>query len=123
MVVTLATCVIHTLRSYAEALSRQVQTREGVPVHIAERARDVTCRSLAHLDMEGLQASERRRVRAYFRGVLRREAARSKAPGAREYRLKVMAASVAADLRASGADRERIDQEVAAWLASYAGAA
>ncbi|MDY0087757.1 MAG: hypothetical protein RBS78_04325 [Coriobacteriia bacterium] len=119
----LHTSAIHTLHSYAEELAVRAQTREGVPTRIAEHARDVTCRSLAHLGTVDLEASERRRVRAYYRGVMRREAARSRTPGAREYRIKAMAASVAADLKASGADRARIDREVAAWLASYPGAA
>lgn len=112
-----------TLDTYTEELARQARTRDGVPEGIAWYARDVTRRNLTHLDVGSLQGAERRRVASYYRGVLRREAARSSVPGAREYRIRAMAASVAADLRASGADGERVAREVAAWLASFPGAA
>jgi hypothetical protein len=113
----------HTLRSYTEMLAHASCTREGVPDALAERARDITRRNLAHLGEGALDAQDRRRVRAYYRGVVRRSLARSRLPGARECRIRAMAASVAADLRASGADQDRIRREVTAWLSAFEGAA
>ena len=115
--------ICHTLRSYAEGLARVAREESGVPAQIADRARDVTLRNLSHLGEEALDAAARRRVRAYYRAVVRRLAVRSSVPGAREYRVKVMLASVVADLQASGADHDRISREVASWLAAHEGAA
>jgi hypothetical protein len=117
----LLTC--HTLQSYTEDLARAAQAQNGVPPQIAEHAREVTARNLSQIGGVALDPAARRRVRAYFRAVIRRSAARSRVPGAREYRIRAMVASVAADLQASGADRDRISREVAAWLAAHEGAA
>jgi type IV pilus biogenesis protein CpaD/CtpE len=113
----------HTLRTYTEDLARVAQAESGVPSQIAEHARDVTLRNLSQLGDRALDAAARRRVRAYFRAVVRRSAVRSRVPGAREYRIRAMVASVVADLQASGADHDRISREVAAWLAAHEGAA
>jgi len=117
----LLTC--HTLQSYAEDLARSAQAENGVPLQLAQHARDVTLRNLSQIGDDALDAADRRRIRAYFRAVVRRSAARSLVPGAREYRIRAMVASVVADLQASGADRDRISREVAAWLAAHEGAA
>lgn len=113
----------HTLWSYTEGLARASCAGDELPASLAERARDITRRNLVHLAEGTLDAQGRRRVRAYYRGVVRRLLARSRVPGAYECRVRAMAASVAADLRASGADRERISREVDAWLAAFEGAA
>lgn len=112
-----------TLKMYARELARTAHNEHGVPEQLADRARTATVRNLAHLGNDVLGSSGRRRVKAYFDAVVRRASARATGPGVREYRLKVMAASVAADLRASGADGERISDEVDAWLKSHQGAA
>lgn len=113
----------HTLASYLEHLERRAHAEDGVPAALASHARDVTLRNLAYQGSGELDAATCRQIRAYFRAVIRRSAARSRVPGAREYRVRAMRASIAADLRASGADDGRVHQEVAAWQASFEGAA
>jgi hypothetical protein len=120
---TQTTLAWHTLWSYTDHLARAAYTEEGLPEQLAHHAQEVTVRNLSHLGSGALDTAARRRVRAYFRSVVRRAAARSSAPGVREYRLRAMAASVAADLRASGADGERVTREVTAWLEGHLGAA
>ncbi|MBE0417576.1 MAG: hypothetical protein IBX63_07415 [Coriobacteriia bacterium] len=117
------TFTLHSLWSYTDELARAAQTEDGLPERLARHAHEITARNLSHLGSGALDATSRRRVRAYFRAVVRRLAARSNAPGACEYRLRVMAASIAADLRESGADGDRVAREVSAWLESHWGAA
>lgn len=104
---------------YVDEVAEAARARHGVPDWIAARARDVTRRKFGLVSRAALDHSERRRVRAYFDAVVRRTVMRSNLPGARECRIRMMTAVVEADLRASGADQERIDRELAAWLASY----
>jgi hypothetical protein len=113
----------HTLRSYVETLARAAHGEEGLPERLAQRAREITARNLSDLGSGELDSTSRRRVRSYYRGVVRRLVGRSNVPGAREYRLRAMAASVAADLKASGAEGDRVAREVSAWLEAQQGAA
>ncbi|MFU8891836.1 MAG: hypothetical protein ACNA76_09375 [Anaerosomatales bacterium] len=113
----------HTIWSYTEGLARDARAKDGLPEQLVQRARESTVRNLSHIGEGSLDSASRYRVRSYFRSVIRRLAARSNAPGAREYRLSAMAASVAADLAASGADGERVAREVSAWLEAQQGAA
>lgn len=117
------TSTAHTLWSYTADLARQAQAKDGLPEQLVQRARESTVRNLSHLGRGSLDSASRYRVRSYFGSVIRRLAARSNAPGARDYRLRAMAASVAADLAASGADGDRVAREVSAWLEAQQGAA
>lgn len=113
----------HSLRSYVDALARAAHREDGLPEHLAQRAREITARNLSDVGNGELDPVARRRARSYYRGVVRRLVARSNAPGAREYRLRAMAASVAADIEASGAQQDRVAREVSAWLETQQGAA
>lgn len=117
------TRTLHTLWSYADSLARAAQREDGLPERLAQRASEITTRNLSHLGRGELDSASRRRVRSYYRAVVCRLTARSNAPGAREYRLRAMAASVAADLKASGADGDRVAREVSAWFEAQQGAA
>lgn len=109
----------HSLSSYVDQVAKATCVRYGIPERITAIARDVTERKFGFCDGRALDRSEQRRVNAYFAAVVRRTVARSDLPGARECRIQLMAAAVEADLRESGADRERVESEVAAWLAAY----
>lgn len=113
----------HTLRSYADALAHAAHGEDGLPERLAQRAREITARNLSDVGSGELDPVARRRVRNYYHGVMRRLVARSNEPGVREYRLRAMAASVAADLEASGAEQDRVSREVSAWLGTQQGAA
>lgn len=113
----------HSLRSYAAHLERRAVQEEGVPEELAHHAGAVTMRNLVALGTRELGAEDRRRVRAYFRGVVRRSSARAASPGAREYRARLIAAALAADLRECGADEARISREVSDWLEGHQPAA
>ncbi len=104
------------LEEFLDALVARVQCESGVPGALAGQARAVTARNLAHLGPLLSGRDDQRRVSAYFAGVLRRAAVRSNAPGAAEYRRRIIAASLAADLRRSGADEARVTEELAACL-------
>lgn len=110
-----------TLATYIDDVAQAARTRIGVPEEIAASAKGVTERKFGMLGGTVLGHAERRRVAAYFNAVLRRTVSRSTLPQARECRIRMMAAAVEADLRASGAESERIDMEMASWLAGYSG--
>lgn len=105
-----------TLRGLTESLEARAVAIEGVPTELAGHARHVTDRNMAHIGSGPLASWECERVRRYFAGVLRRASARAGTPGAREYRRRLIAASLAADLRAAGIDGPRVQAEVDAAL-------
>lgn len=117
------TLAAYDLAEYLEGLAASASAERGVPQELARHACEVTKRNLSGLSEAALDDASRMRAKAYFEAVIRRASARSKAPGVREYRMRAMAAAVAADLKESGADAERVSREVTAWLTGHQGAA
>jgi len=97
---------------YLESLSASAIGSHGVPESLARRAVAATKRRLDPLMTIVLNAAQRRRVRAYFWGVIRGEAISSRGEALRSMRSRYLIATVVSDLKAAGRDSSEIMHEV-----------
>lgn len=97
---------------YLESLSKSAVSVHGVPEPLATRAVEATLRRLDPLMTRVLNAAQRRRVRAYFWGVIRGEAISSRGEALRSMRSRYLIATVVSDLEAAGRNSHEIMHEV-----------
>ncbi len=107
------------IRGYLATLEDFAVESRGVPVVLAREARNATLRNVRSAAGESGQ-EWRWRARRYFDATVRRMSARSCAPDVVRYRRRVIAESIASDLRQGGVSEERIRREVDEWLAHSA---
>lgn len=106
-----------TLSAHLASLSRESIERGGAHPDSAQHAARATSRRLKG-DLGGRRLSYRdaRRVRAYYRAVLRNAAFERSQPADRVYRERVKVASLVQDLRAANAPEVHIRQEVESFF-------
>ncbi len=93
---------------FVRSLAREATLKRGVPAEVADVATRVALSRFGELSNAQLDIATRRRVAAYFWGVVRRRAIRS-APG---YAARVVRAALAADLAEAGWDAAAIYAEL-----------
>ncbi|MDY0341474.1 MAG: hypothetical protein RBS17_09735 [Coriobacteriia bacterium] len=89
------------LAEEVRCLARTWGLRTGATVH-ADAAAVIAERHFAHWDGRQLDQAERRRIEAYFRGVLRRRILSGSDADAREARSRLVARSIEGDLIQAG---------------------
>lgn len=98
---------------YISRLAQQAQSLKGVPTSLASDAAAVTRRRFG-AGMCDLTPVDRRRVRAYFWGVVRGSSIRSRGEAWRDTRTLYLLMSIAEDLRSAGRTTAQILQEIEA---------
>lgn len=99
-----------TLSEHVRALSKSWALRTGAPEHAARAAR-ITSAHFVQWGGRALGDSERRRVEAYFRGVLRRRIVSGADSDAYAARCRLIARSIEEDLLTAGWDPARAAQQ------------
>ena len=96
--------------AHVDGLARVAVAHRGVPQSTARHAAEVTAR-WARREALTERDADRRRVDAYFWGVVRRRALAGE-PGHASYRSRCVADTLAADMLAAGHDPERVVAEL-----------
>lgn len=92
----------------------------GVPPALAEMARSATARNMRDLGKDVSDPSTAVRIERYFAAVLRRASLRASTPEIRDYRRRLIATSLAADMRAAGLEESRVQEELGACMGAIA---
>jgi hypothetical protein len=100
-----------TLAALLESLERQARRSAGEGRHL-HTAVSATWNAFDFMARRPLTQTDRRRVRAYFNAVLRRQVLGSREESARTARARLVAVSLEADLRAAGWSRSQARAEV-----------
>ncbi len=87
-------------------------SRDGVPEHVVDYCVRVTGRRFGPLTARPLGQRDAARLRAYFEGVVRRRAMRSRGNELLDMRQRYVLTSLAEDLRGAGVGRERVLREL-----------
>lgn len=112
----------HRHSTFAEVLadlSRESRETLGVTREIADEVASIVRRNLSDIP-ESLGACDERRVRAYYRAVMRRKCIRGRGPEYAVPGARIVLASIRADLRAAGWDETAIEAEIAEHYRSIA---
>lgn len=101
----------HGLSRFVCGLARSAAARDGIPDDLMVYASRATLRRFSAIEGP-LEPAEKRRVRAYFRAVVRRRSIRSRGDSLQEVRQLYLVASIAEDLRAAGRSPHEIMSEI-----------